>query len=51
MDIEIKKILIRKDGIKYLIVPKNSKLKAGELILMTNDLNIINKYKREVKNE
>jgi hypothetical protein len=31
---EVKKILIRKDGVKYIIVPKNSPLNAGDLIKM-----------------
>ena len=29
---EVKKILLRTDGVKYIIVPKNSDLKAGDLI-------------------
>lgn len=47
---EIKKVLIRKDGIKYVIIPKNSEIKEGEMILMTNNLNLINKFIREEKN-
>ena len=47
---EIKKVLIRKDGIKYVIIPKNSEIKEGERILMTNNLNLINKFIREEKN-
>lgn len=47
---EIKKVLIRKDGIKYVIIPKNSKIKEGDTVLITNNLNLINKF-REVKNE
>ena len=48
---EIKKVLIRKDGIKYCIIPKNSKIKEGEMILMTNNLKLINKYIDEENNE
>ena len=29
---EIKKVLIRKDGIKYLIIPKGSDLNAGDYV-------------------
>ena len=29
---EVKKVLVRKDGVKYIIVPKNSDLKAGDII-------------------
>jgi len=29
---EVKKVLVRKDGVKYIIVPKNSKLNTGDLI-------------------
>ncbi len=32
--IEIKKVLVRKDGIKYVIVPKASKIKGGDLVLI-----------------
>lgn len=47
---EIKKVLLRKDGIKYVIIPKNSKIKSGDTILMTNNLLLINKF-QEVENE
>ena len=42
---EIKKVLLRKDGIKYLIIPKNSDLKKDDLVM-------INKIdeKEEIKN-
>ena len=42
---EIKKVLLRKDGIKYLIIPKNSDLKKDDLFM-------INKIdqKEEIKN-
>jgi len=29
---EIKKVLFRKDGIKYIIIPKNSEIKAGDFV-------------------
>ena len=29
---EIKKVLVRKDGIKYLIIPKNSGIDAGDYV-------------------
>jgi len=42
---EIKKVLLRTDGIKYLIIPKNSDLKKDDLVM-------INKIdqKEEIKN-
>jgi len=44
---EIRKVLIRTDGIKYLIVPKKSKIKEGELVLVTNNLKLITKFMEE----
>jgi len=32
---EIRKILLRTDGIKYLIIPKNSDLKKGDFVMIT----------------
>jgi len=32
MEIEVKKVLLRKDGVKYIIIPKHSKLNVGDLI-------------------
>ena len=29
---EVKKVLVRKDGVKYIIIPKRSELNAGDLI-------------------
>jgi len=29
---EVKKVLVRKDGVKYIIIPKNSEIDAGDLI-------------------
>jgi len=46
---EIRKVLIRTDGIKYLIIPKKSKIKAGELVLVTNNLKLITKFMEEEK--
>lgn len=47
---EIRNVLIRKDGIKYLIIPKKSKIKAGEKVLVTNNLKLITKYLKEENN-
>ena len=44
---EIRKVLQRKDGIKMVIIPKHSKIKKGELVLVTNNLALINKVQRE----
>jgi len=46
---EIRNVLIRKDGIKYCIIPKKSKIKAGEIILITNNIKLINKFQKEEK--
>ena len=46
---EIRKVLIRTDGIKYLIIPKRSKIKEGELVLVTNNLKMISKFIQEEK--
>ena len=32
---EIKKVLKRTDGIKYLIIPKNSDIIAGDFVMIT----------------
>ena len=32
---EVKKVLQRTDGIKYIIIPKNSDLNKGDLVLIT----------------
>jgi len=29
---EVKKVLLRNDGVKYIIIPKHSELVAGDLI-------------------
>ena len=44
---EIRKVLIRTDGIKYLIIPKKSEIKEGELVLITNNLKLVNKFMEE----
>ena len=31
---EVKKVLVRSDGVKYIIIPKHSDLNAGDLIKM-----------------
>ena len=48
---EIRNVLIRKDGIKYCIIPKKSKIKGGDMILITNNLKLIDKFQKEEKNE
>lgn len=47
---EIKKVLIRKDGIKYIIIPKQSSINAGDLVVISNNLNLVNKFKTEESN-
>ena len=51
MNIEIRTVLIRTDGIKYLIIPKKSKIKEGTQVVITDNLNMINKFKKEELNE
>lgn len=41
---EIRTVLERKDGIKMVIIPKKSKIKKGERVLVTNNLRLINKF-------
>jgi len=48
---EIKKVLVRSDEVKYLIIPKKSKIKGGDLVLITNNLKMINKFKKEEEND
>lgn len=47
---EVRKVLLRKDGIKMAIIPKKSKINAGDLVLITNNLSMINKFKKEEEN-
>ncbi len=46
---EIRTVLGRKDGIKMVIIPKRSKIKKGEQVLVTNNLRLINKFLEEEK--
>lgn len=48
---EIRTCLERKDGIKMVIIPKKSKIKKGEQVLVTNNLKLINKFLKEEKDE
>lgn len=34
-EIEIKKVLIRKDGVKYIIIPKNTNINEGDYVKIT----------------
>jgi len=43
---EIRKILLRTDGIKYLIIPKASDLKKGDFVMITK---IDEKMRKEVE--
>lgn len=47
---EVRTVLERKDGIKMAIIPKQSKIKKGELVLITNNLTLINKFLEEEAN-
>ena len=44
---EIKKVLLRSDGIKYLIIPKKSDLNAGDSVIITK----IEEVKDDRRNE
>lgn len=46
---EIIKVHQRKDGIKYCIIPKKSNINNGDYIVVSNDLELIKKIKKEVK--
>lgn len=46
---EVRKVLGRKDGIKMVIVPKNSNIQKGDLVLVTNNLGLVNKFLKEEK--
>jgi len=41
---EVRTVLERKDGIKMVIVPKNSNIKKGDKVLISNNLRLINKF-------
>lgn len=47
---EIKKVLLRKDGIKYIIIPKNSEIKDGDFVSI-NKVGGENDRKERVSNE
>ena len=47
--LEVKRISERKDGVKMVLIPKNSKFNRGELVVITNDTDIINKLRKEGK--
>ena len=49
--VEIKKCLERKDGVKMVIIPKNSKIKKGDQVILSNNLNLIAKFIKEESNE
>lgn len=46
---EVRRVLVRKDGVKLCIIPKRSKIQGGEQVLITNNLNLINKFIKEEK--
>lgn len=50
MKLEVKRVLVRTDGVKYCVIPKNCSIKAGSLILITDNMGLINKFK-EAENE
>ena len=47
IQMEIRTVLVRKDGVKHVFIPKKSKIQGGEQVLITNNLNLINKIKKE----
>ena len=47
---EIRTVLVRKDGIKHVFIPKKSKIQGGDIVLITNNLNLITKFQKEEKN-
>lgn len=47
---EIVKVHLRKDNIKYLIVPKSSSISAGEYVVISNNMDILKEIKKEVEN-
>ena len=48
--VEILKVRRRKDKVKYLIIPKNSKINADDFVVVSNNMNLINKFKKEEEN-
>ena len=47
---EIRTVLVRKDGIKHVFIPKKSDIQGGDKVLITNNLNLITKFLKEEKN-
>ena len=41
---EVVTCLQRKDGIKMAIIPKNSNIKKGDKVLITNNLELVSKF-------
>lgn len=46
---EVLNILLRKDGVRMVIIPKKSDIK-GKKVLVTDNLKLINKFLEEEKN-
>lgn len=46
---EIRTVLVRKDGIKHVFIPKKSKIQGGDMVLITNNLKLINEFIKEEK--
>lgn len=47
---EILKVHFRKDNIKYIIIPRKSKIQSGEYVIVTNNLNMFKKLIKEEHN-
>lgn len=50
VQMEMITVLKRSDGVKYLIIPKKSKIQGGDKVLVTNNLKLFNKILKEEKN-
>jgi len=48
--LEVLRVKVRKDGVKYLTIPQKSKLNGGQLVLVTDKLGMADKYKKGDKN-
>jgi hypothetical protein len=46
---EVLNVLQRKDGVKMVIIPKNCTIQKGQKVLVSNNLNLINKFLKEEK--
>jgi len=44
---ELLTVLVRKDGIKHVFIPKKSKIQGGDKVLVTNNLKLFNKILKE----